>query len=113
MASVASMSRADHGVSAMPRASSLRGLLAARFSRCYTFVRTMVKKLSAVGNSLGIVIEKPILELLKIDRDTELEVTTDGDRLILQPIRDRRKPVLAASKRVMDAHRETCRKLAK
>jgi hypothetical protein len=28
----------------------------------------MMKKLSAIGNSLGIVIEKPILELLDIDR---------------------------------------------
>ena len=50
----------------------------------------MRKKLSAVGNSLGIVIEKPILELLNIDRDTELELTTDGDRLIIEPVRERK-----------------------
>jgi antitoxin MazE len=48
----------------------------------------MRKKLATVGNSLGIIIEKPILSLLNIDRNTELEVRTDGDRLILEPVRE-------------------------
>jgi antitoxin MazE len=73
----------------------------------------MMKKLSTIGNSLGIVIEKPILELLDIDRNTELEMTTDGQRLIIEPIRQRRKRVLASSKKIMDAHDKTFRKLAK
>lgn len=73
----------------------------------------MKKKLSAIGNSLGIVIEKPILELLDIDRETELEMTTDGQRLIIEPVRQRRRRVLDAAKKVMDAHDETFRKLAK
>jgi antitoxin MazE len=73
----------------------------------------MKKKLSAIGNSLGIVIEKPILELLDIDRDTELEMTTDGQRLIIEPVRQRRKRVLASTKKIMDAHDEMFRKLAK
>ena len=47
----------------------------------------MRKSLSAIGNSLGLVIEKPILELLGITRDTELEITTDGTRLIIEPVR--------------------------
>ncbi len=38
------------------------------------------KKLSVVGNSLGFVIEKPILELLHMDRETEFEMITDGNR---------------------------------
>lgn len=73
----------------------------------------MRKKLTAIGNSLGVVIEKPILELLDIDRDTELEMRTDGNLLILEPIRKRRKRVAEAARRVMDAHDETFRKLAK
>lgn len=36
----------------------------------------MVRKLSAVGNSLGLIIEGPILELLDITKDTPLEVKT-------------------------------------
>ena len=38
----------------------------------------MIKKLSKHGNSLALVIDKPILELLGIDEDTELEVRTNG-----------------------------------
>lgn len=73
----------------------------------------MKKKLSAIGNSLGIVIEKPILELLDIDRETELEMTTDGRRLIVEPVRARRTKVLSSARKVMTAHGETFRKLAK
>ena len=47
----------------------------------------MIKKLAAIGNSLGIIIERPILELLAIEKDTLLEVTTDGTALILRPVR--------------------------
>ena len=83
----------------------------------YTFVRTrwiMRKKLSAIGNSFGIVIEKPILELLDIDRETELDMRTDGERLIIEPIRGaRRAKVKAAVQRAMAAHDATLRKLAK
>jgi antitoxin component of MazEF toxin-antitoxin module len=74
----------------------------------------MRKKLSAIGNSLGIVIEKPILELLDIDRDTELDMRTDGERLIIEPIRGaRRAKVKTAVQRAMAAHDATLRKLAK
>jgi len=46
-------------------------------------IMIMIKKLSAIGNSLGFIIERPILELLKIDQDTPLEVRTDGESLII------------------------------
>ncbi len=76
----------------------------------------MRKNLSTIGNSLGLVIEKPILELLNITRDTELEVTTDGTRLIVEPVREveakgRRGRVGAATKRVMKNHDRTLRRL--
>ena len=78
----------------------------------------MRKNLSVIGNSLGLVIEKPILELLNITRDTELEITTDGTRLIVEPVRAaetparRRQKVSAATKRVMNNHDRTLRRLA-
>lgn len=74
----------------------------------------MRKRLSAIGNSLGIVIEKPILELLEIDRETELDMRTDGDRLIISPIRKGKKErVQAALQRALSAHDESLRKLAR
>jgi antitoxin component of MazEF toxin-antitoxin module len=76
----------------------------------------LVKKLSAVGNSLGLIIERPILELLDITRDTPLEVTTDGEALIIRPVKkevSELERVIAAAHEMMDAHEETYRKLAK
>lgn len=46
----------------------------------------MLKKLTRVGNSLAMVIDRPILELLHVDADTPLEVTTDGRTLTIAPI---------------------------
>jgi antitoxin component of MazEF toxin-antitoxin module len=43
----------------------------------------MVKKLTKHGNSLALVIDRPILDLLKIDPDTPLDISTDGQRLVI------------------------------
>ncbi len=45
----------------------------------------MVKKLTKHGNSLALVIDRPILDLLKIDPETLLDVSTDGKQLIVSP----------------------------
>jgi len=45
----------------------------------------MVKKLTKHGNSLALVIDRPILELLRIDQDTPLELSTDGKKLTVAP----------------------------
>jgi antitoxin component of MazEF toxin-antitoxin module len=47
----------------------------------------MQKKLIKHGNSLALVIDKPILDLLQIDADTTLEVVTDGRGLVISPVR--------------------------
>lgn len=48
----------------------------------------MIKKLVKHGNSMALVIEKPVLELLKIDPDTALEISTNGEMLVIVPVRD-------------------------
>ena len=74
----------------------------------------MQKKLSVIGNSLGFVIDKPVLELLRIDRDTMLDVSTDGDALIIRPLRDARaERVRAAALRVAEQHASAFEKLAR
>lgn len=74
----------------------------------------MQKKLSVVGNSLGLIIDKPVLELLRIDKDTPLDVSTDGDALIIRPLRDARaERVREASLRVAEVHAAAFEKLAK
>jgi antitoxin component of MazEF toxin-antitoxin module len=74
----------------------------------------MIKRLTAIGNSLGLIIDRPILELLDIDKETPLEVRTDGEMLIIRPQRRNRSARLnTAAERMMDAHDETVGKLAK
>lgn len=48
----------------------------------------MIKSLTKHGNSLALVIEKPVLELLGADVDTQFDISTDGQVLILSPIKD-------------------------
>ena len=56
---------------------------------CYNNV--MSKRLFKVGNSYAILIEKPIRELLGITKNTEIVITTDGERLFLTPIKPKKK----------------------
>ncbi|MBI2467664.1 MAG: AbrB/MazE/SpoVT family DNA-binding domain-containing protein [Candidatus Rokubacteria bacterium] len=66
---------------------------------------TMVKKLTKTGNSLALVLDKPILDRLEIDAETRLEVSTDGDVIVISPVRDRRRT--ARLKRIVEeAHRQ-------
>ena len=44
----------------------------------------MTKTLTKHGNSYALVIDKPILDLLKFDPDSPLEITTDGRVLTIK-----------------------------
>ena len=48
----------------------------------------MVKTLCKHGNSYALVIDKPILELLHATPETPFEVVTDGQSLLLSPVRN-------------------------
>ncbi len=51
----------------------------------------MIKKLTQHGNSLALVIDKGVLELLNIDDTTPLEISTDGTLLLISPVRDEKR----------------------
>jgi antitoxin MazE len=52
----------------------------------------MLKNLIKHGNSHALVIDKAVLELLKIDPEsTQLELATDGNVLVITPIRDKKR----------------------
>jgi len=75
---------------------------------------SMVKTLKQIGNSYGVIIEKPILEILHITPETPLEITTDGRSLQIRPVRQRKKPALKESLAwVNGRHGATLKKLAK
>ncbi len=51
----------------------------------------MVKTLTKHGNSYALVIDKPILEMLQITPETPLELVTNGDALVIRPVRDKKR----------------------
>ena len=51
----------------------------------------MRKKLTRTGNSLALVLDKPLLDQVGIDADTPLEVSTDGRVIIVSPVPARRR----------------------
>ncbi len=65
----------------------------------------MVKKLTKTGNSLALVLDRPLLDRAGISANTPLEVSTDGDVIVISPVRTRKRA--ARLKRVVDrAHRQ-------
>ncbi len=75
----------------------------------------MIKKLVSHGNSAALIIDKPIMELLKVDMDTPLEISTDGRNLIISPVESekREKRFKSALAKVNKAHGKTLHKLAR
>ena len=65
-------------------------------------------------NSAALIIDKPILELLNVDLDTPLEITTDGKNLIISPVEasKREKSFRAAMEKVGRLHGRTLKKLS-
>ena len=51
----------------------------------------MVKTLARHGNSLALVLDRGVLDLLDIHADTPLQITTDGKTLIVAPVRDEKR----------------------
>jgi len=74
----------------------------------------MEKTLIRHGNSLAVVIDKPILEMLQISADTKLELSTNGDTILIRPIRDRARQsrIDAALQKINDSYGNALKRLA-
>lgn len=48
----------------------------------------MKKKLTRTGNSVALVLDKPMLKQLGVDENSEVEVSMNGDVLVMTPVRD-------------------------
>lgn len=48
----------------------------------------MIKHLTKTGNSLALILDRPFLESTKIDAATPLEISTDGDVIVITPVRE-------------------------
>lgn len=75
----------------------------------------LVKTLTRHGNSLALVLDKPILEMLGIGPETPLQISTDGHRLIIVPKREplSEEAFKAALRGVNDEFGDVLKNLAK
>lgn len=74
----------------------------------------MKKTLTKHGNSYALIIDKPIMDLLRIQPETPLEISTDGTALIVRPAVDRehRAKVDAAISESTQRYGDAFRRLA-
>ena len=68
----------------------------------------MIKHLQKIGNSRGIVLDRPILDLLHIEENGAFEVTQMKNGLFLKPI-----SASDAYQKISQKHRKSLDKLAK
>jgi antitoxin MazE len=75
----------------------------------------MVKTLRQIGNSYGVIIDRPIMDLLGIDANTQLEVTVQDGGLLLRPLKnagDRKRRIRKSAARMAEIHRKELKELA-
>jgi antitoxin component of MazEF toxin-antitoxin module len=77
--------------------------------------RESARHLTRIGNSYAAIIPRPILALLGIDEDTDLDYRTDGRSLTIVPRRvaEAGDAYLDAAREVMDRHHRALLELAK
>jgi len=67
----------------------------------------MIKKLQKIGNSRGILLEKPLLKLLKVEEDDSVEIVPHEDGLLIKKVN-----VQSAYREISKKHRKSLDKLA-
>ena len=74
----------------------------------------MIRTLSRQGNSLSLVIDRSLRELMEIDAQTPLKLTVEGRKLIIEPLdqQDRESRFKNAVAKVDRAHGRAMKKLA-
>ena len=71
----------------------------------------MIKKLTKHGNSLALVLDRRVLDLLEIDADTPLNIKTDGKCLIVTPAQT--PAIQKKSRRALEEENRRYRKMLK
>jgi antitoxin component of MazEF toxin-antitoxin module len=61
----------------------------------------MYKKISRHGNNLAIIIDKALLEMLSIDENTLLKISTDGKNIIIEPVHTINNDALAKDPKLL------------
>ncbi len=74
----------------------------------------MRKRLTKIGNSLGVVLDRPLLDQLGVDAETELEISSDGSVILIAPVRSKKRDakLKKVTDRVFDTYAGAFKKLA-
>lgn len=72
----------------------------------------MQKKLTPYENGLALLIDEPLLVMLGIDAETPVEISTDGQALILTPVREEQSAFHKALENTNRRYGNTLKKLA-
>lgn len=67
----------------------------------------MIKKLQKIGNSRGILLEKALLKLLKVENDERVEIVPHEEGLLIKKV-----DMKSAYSEVSNKHRKSLDKLA-
>ncbi len=77
----------------------------------------MAKRLTRHGNSLALVIDKPLLRLLKITEKTNLELSIQDNALVIRPVSRKgtrsKQEIKKIAQELMDQYADVFKKLAK
>ena len=66
----------------------------------------MIKKLQKIGNSRGVLLEKALLKLLKVENDDQVEIIPQDEGLLIKKVSAR-----SAYQEVSNKHRKSLDKL--
>jgi antitoxin component of MazEF toxin-antitoxin module len=76
----------------------------------------LVRKLSQIGNSKGLILPQTVLEMLGWDVDAEVEMKIEGKKLVVSPVNRRyatNAEVKTVADKVFTKHRRLMEKLSK
>ena len=75
----------------------------------------MYKKLTRQGNSAALILDRQILQLMEIDKDSIVKITVNGRQLVVEPLSDeeRAKQIQAIQQKTLKKNAELFKRLAR
>ena len=73
----------------------------------------LTKKLTRIGNSMGIVLPADLLDMVGIGENQEVSLSLKGDGILLKPVRLKDHKIMKTFMSVLEDYNNTFKKLAK
>jgi antitoxin component of MazEF toxin-antitoxin module len=73
----------------------------------------LIKKLTKIGNSWGVILPTDLLKVVGIEDSSEVEISVKENQIVLRPTSLKDRKVMKAFMKVLDQYDKTFEKLAK